>query len=48
MDKVIWKPSRESPYFVGNVIVQVRHVFLPDYPLLLSLLKYRGVEAFLN
>ena len=26
----------------------VRVVFLPDYPLVLSLLKYKGIGAFLN
>ena len=41
VDKAIWKPSEEWSYFVGNVLVQVRHVFLPNYPLLLSLLKHR-------
>ena len=30
-------------YFVGNVLVQVRHVFLLDYRLILSLLECRGV-----
>ena len=30
-------------YFVGNILVQVRHVFLLDYPLILSLLKLKGV-----
>ena len=38
----------ECSYFVGNVLVQVRHVFLPDYPLVLSLLKPRGVGVFWN
>ena len=28
--------------------MQVRHVFLPDYPLVLSLLKSRGVGVFWN
>ena len=32
----------EYSYFVSNVLVQVRHVFLPDYSLVLSLLKHRG------
>ena len=41
MDKAIWKPSEEWSYFVDNILVQVRHVFLSDYPLLLSLLKHR-------
>ena len=30
-------------YFLGNVLVEVRIAFLPDYPLILSLLKHRGV-----
>ena len=38
----------ECSYFVGNVLVQVRHVFLPDYYLVLSLLKPRGVWVFWN
>ena len=38
----------ECSYFVDNVLVQVRHVFLPDYPLILSLLKPRGVGVFWN
>ena len=38
----------ECSYFVGNVLVQVRHVFLSDYHLILSLLKPRGVGVFWN
>ena len=38
----------ECSYFVGNVLVQVRYVFLPDYPSILSLLKPRRVGAFWN
>ena len=38
----------EWPYFLDNVLVGVRVVFLPDYPLVLSLLKHKGVRAFLN
>ena len=38
----------ECSYFVGNVLVQVRHVFLPDYHLILSLLKPRSVGVFWN
>ena len=48
MDKVIWKLTGEWSYFLGNVLVGVRVVFLPDYPLVLFLLKYKGVWAFLN
>ena len=48
MDKVIWKLTGERPYFLGNVLVEVRIVFLPNYLLVLSLHKYRGVGAFLN
>ena len=58
MDKVIWKligefstkkkrKKKEWPYFLGNVLVGVRIVFLPDCPLVLSLLKHRGI-VFLN
>ena len=38
----------EWSYFLYNVIVGVRVVFLPDCPLVLFLLKYKGVGAFLN
>ena len=38
----------ECSYFVGNVLVQVRHVFLPDYPLVLFLSKPRDVGVFWN
>ena len=48
MDKVIWKSMREWLYFLGNVLARVRVVFLPDCPLVLSLLKYRSVGIFLN
>ena len=46
MDKSIWKLTGEWPYFLGNVSVQVRVVFLLDYPLVLSLLKHRDVGTF--
>ena len=56
MDKEIWKLirelkkklTREWSYFLGNVLVRVRVVFLPDCPLILFLLKYKGVGVFLN
>ena len=56
MDKVIWKLIRklkkkitgEWSYFLGNILVGVRVIFLPDCPLVLFLLKYKGVGAFLN
>ena len=35
-------------YFVGNVLVQVKYVFLSNYLLILSLLKPRGVRVFWN
>ena len=38
----------ELPYFLGNVLVGVRIVFLPNCPLVLSLLKHRGIWVFLN
>ena len=38
----------ECSYFVGNVLVQVRHVFLPNYLLVLSLFKPRDVGVFWN
>ena len=46
MDKAIWKSIGVWPYFLGNVLVGVRVVFLPDCFLVLSLLKYRDVGAF--
>ena len=46
MDKSIWKSTGEWSYFLGNVLVKVRVVFLPDCPLILSLLKHRDVGAF--
>ena len=48
MDKAIWKSIGEGHYFLGNVLVGVRIVFLPDCPLILFLLKHRGVGVFLN
>ena len=33
---------------MGNVLVKVRVVFLPDCPLILSLFKHRDVGAFLK
>ena len=38
----------EWSYFLGNVLMGVKVAFLLDYPLVLSLLKHRGVRAFLN
>ena len=48
MDKVIWKLTGEQFYFLGNILVRVRVAFLPDYPLVFSQFKHRGVGAFLN
>ena len=48
MDKAIWKITRELFYFLGNVLVGVRVAFLPECPLVLSLLKHKSVGAFLN
>ena len=48
MDKIIWKSTEKWPYFLGNVLVGVRVVFLPDCPLILSLLKLWNVGLFLN
>ena len=36
----------ECFYFVGNILVQVRHVLLPNYHLVLSLLKPREIRVF--
>ena len=38
----------ECSYFVGNILVQVRHIFLPDYLLVLTLLKLKGVWGILE
>ena len=46
MDKSIWKLTGEWPYFLDNVLVEVRVVFLLDCPLVLSLLKHRDVGTF--
>ena len=48
MNKVIWKSKGEWLYFLGNVLVEIRVVFLQDCPLVLSLLKHMDVGAFLN
>ena len=48
MNKAIWKSTREWSYFLGNVLVGVRVVLLPDCPLVLSLFKHRGVGTFLK
>ena len=48
MDKAIWKLIGNLSYFLGNVLMGVRIAFLSDCPLILSLLKHRGVGAFLN
>ena len=48
MDKEIRKSTEKLPYFLDNVLVEVKVVFLPDCLLVLSLLKYRDVWTFLN
>ena len=48
MDKAIRKLAGNLSYFLGNVLVRIRVTFLPDCPLVLFLLKYKGIEAFLN
>ena len=40
--------SIEYRYFLGNVLMEVRIAFLPNYHLILSLHKYRGVGVFSN
>ena len=37
---------RKCSYFIGNILVEVRHIFLLDYPLILSLLEPKGVRVF--
>ena len=48
MNKVIWKSTKEWLYYLGNVLVGVRVVFLPNCLLVLSLLKHRSVGTFFN
>ena len=48
MDKTILNSTKKWPYFLGNILVRVRVVYLPHCPLALSLLKDKGVEAFFN
>ena len=48
MDKVIWKLIGKRPYFLGNILVGVKVIFLPNCPLVLSLHKHRGVGVFFN
>ena len=36
----------ECFYFVGNILVQVKHILLPNYHLVLSLLKPREIRVF--
>ena len=42
------KINRRAVLFFGNVLVGVTGTFLPDCPLILSLLKHKGVGVFLN
>ena len=42
------KINKRVVLFLGKDLVRVRVTFLPNYPLVLSLLKYRGIRAFLN
>ena len=48
MDKKIWKSAEMWSYFLGNVLVGVKVIFLPNYPLVLSIFKHRDVGAFLS
>ena len=48
MNKSIWKLIGKLSYFLGNVLEGVGVAFLPENPLVLFLLKHRGVGAFLN
>ena len=42
------KINRKVVLFLGKNLVGVRVAFLLNYPLVLSLLKHRGVRTFLN
>ena len=48
MDKKNWKLTGSLSYFLRNILVRVRVAFLPDCPLILSLVKYSGVGVFFN
>ena len=48
VNKVIWKSTVEWSYFLDNVLVRVKVVFLSACSLILFLLKHKVVEAFLN
>ena len=48
MNKAIWNSTEEWFYFLGNILVGVKVVFLLDCLLVLFLLKDKGVWAFLN
>ena len=48
MNKEIWRSISEWLYFLDNVLVGVRNVFLPNCSSVLSLLKYKNVGAFFN
>ena len=48
MNKAIWNSTEEWSYFLGNILVGVKVIFLLDCPLVLSLLKDKGVWAFLK
>ena len=49
MIPVSWKlVSEYDEGILGNILVRVRVAFLPDYPLVLSLLKHRSIEVYLN
>ena len=40
--------QESGPIFFGNILVEVKVVFLPDCFLILSLLKHMNVGMFLN
>ena len=48
MNKSIGKLIKEWSYFLSNVLMGVRVVFLSDYSLILCLLRHKSVTAFLN
>ena len=47
---MLWRSGLvgECSYFIGNVLVQVKQVFLPDCPLVLSLLERGDIGVFWN
>ena len=48
MDKTIRKLIENLSYFLCNILVRVKVIFLPNCSLVSSLYKHKGVREFLN